>query len=524
SKGWNCFVPIPYRKSCKIVADRKWGNYFHFTYTTFPKGTAVPVFTRKLAPRENAALDAADKILSNLGQPLAAGKAKTETKDVIVQAGSTAVVAGLEGPAAITGLRAKVDRLPATPDDRIPLRQLVLKISWDGEEEPSVWAPLGDFFGTAPGANPYLSYPSGLTKDGWWYSYWYMPYARKAHIELQNDSEGERKVTFEITRAPLMKPVEKLMRFHAKWHADALAPAEPERAIDWTLLKTEGVGRYCGVMLHVWNPRGGWWGEGDEKFFVDGEKFPSTFGTGSEDYFGYAWSNPDLFQRAFHDQTISENNAGHICVNRWQIADSVPFQKSFEGSIEKYYPQDRPTRYDCTVYWYLKPGGTDPFKPVAMADRAVWPVPEIKHVAGAIEAEKMASIKKTGGKTRTQEMTDGSGSWSGDAQLWWTDAKPGDKLQLPLNVTSKGRYIMVAQFTKAPDYGIVQVYVDGNKAGDPIDLYNPVVAVTGPVTLGTFDLDTHEQTVAFEITGANPKAERKYMAGIDYLKLEPAAK
>ena len=53
-------------------------------------------------------------------------------------------------------------------------------------------------------------------------------------------------------------------------------------------------------MLHVWNPRGGWWGEGDEKFFVDGEKFPSTFGTGSEDYFGYAWGNPHLFQKPYH--------------------------------------------------------------------------------------------------------------------------------------------------------------------------------------------------------------------------------
>ena len=60
------------------------------------------------------------------------------------------------------------------------------------------------------------------------------------------------------------------------------------------MLKTEGRGRFLGVMLHVWNPRGGWWGEGDEKFFVDGEKFPSTIGTGSEDYFGYAWCNPTL--------------------------------------------------------------------------------------------------------------------------------------------------------------------------------------------------------------------------------------
>ena len=96
-------------------------------------------------------------------------------------------------------------------------------------------------------------------------------------------------------------------------------------------------------MLHVWNPRGGWWGEGDEKFFVDGEKFPSTIGTGSEDYFGYAWCCPQLFQNAYHNQTHNDgNNSGHVSVNRWHIADNMPFQKSFEGCIEKYYPNDAP--------------------------------------------------------------------------------------------------------------------------------------------------------------------------------------
>jgi D-arabinan exo alpha-(1,3)/(1,5)-arabinofuranosidase (non-reducing end) len=107
-------------------------------------------------------------------------------------------------------------------------------------------------------------------------------------------------------------------------------------------------------MLQVRNPRGGWWGEGDEKFFVDGEKFPSTFGTGSEDYFGYAWSNPTLFQNAYHDQTHNDgNNKGQVSVNRWHITDNVPFHQSFEGCIEKYFPNQRPTLYAATAYWSL---------------------------------------------------------------------------------------------------------------------------------------------------------------------------
>ena len=78
---------------------------------------------------------------------------------------------------------------------------------------------------------------------------------------------------------------------------------ESERAIDWPFLKTEGAGRFVGLHAARVESARRWWGEGDEKFFVDGEKFPSTIGTGSEDYFGYAWCCPALFQNAYHNQT-----------------------------------------------------------------------------------------------------------------------------------------------------------------------------------------------------------------------------
>ena len=115
-----------------------------------------------------------------------------------------------------------------------------------------------------------------------------------------------------------------------------------DRAPDWTILTTRGRGRFVGTHLHVWNPRGGWWGEGDEKFFVDGERFPSIFGTGSEDYFGYAWSSDARFSRPYHGQLLNEKNRGNVDDNRWHIPDSVPFQTGFDGYIEKYFSNTRP--------------------------------------------------------------------------------------------------------------------------------------------------------------------------------------
>ena len=522
--GWNNYTPIPFQKSCKVVADPGWGAYYHFTYGLLPKGTKVPTFKRDLSAADRAALDQANAILSNCGFGAGQKRAgeKSWSKEVKADAGKTAAVTKLKGPQAITGIRVKLD-LPPSPADVEVLRELALQINWDGEATPSVWAPLGDFFGTAPGVNCYRSLPLGVGEDGWWYCNWYMPFGNEAQVKLVNDGKVSRNVQFEVTHAPLSQPMAQLGRFHAKWHRDAFLPREAERWIDWPFLKAEGAGRFVGFMLHVWNPRGGWWGEGDEKFFVDGEKFPSTIGTGSEDYFGYAWCCPQLFQNAYHNQTHNDgNNRGQVSVNRWHIADNIPFQKSFDGCIEKYYKNDRPTLYAGVAYWYVAAGGNDPYRPAPLSERVgYWTPVEAFRVKGAIEGEKLKILSKTGGETQEQDMTGFMGTWSNDAHLWWISAKPGDKLELALPVKSAGKYRLGMQLTKAPDYGIVQLYLDRQKLGNPIDLYRKAVGPTAVLALGEHDLSAGEHKLTVEIVGANEQAIKSYMFGLDYVKLDP---
>jgi hypothetical protein len=350
-----------------------------------------------------------------------------------------------------------------------------------------------------------------------------MPFARSAEITFKQEGKLPINLEYEVMSQPLTGDLARYARFHAKWHRDFLLPTEPERWIDWPILKAEGAGRFVGVMLHVWNPRGGWWGEGDEKFFVDGEKLPSTFGTGSEDYFGYAWCNPTLFQNAFHNQTHNDgNNKGHVSVNRWHITDNVPFQKSFEGCIEKYYSNQRPTLYAATAYWYQAPGGKDPYRPQPLSERVgYWTPVATAKIKGAIEGERLKVLAKTGGNPQEQDMTGFAGQWSNDAHLWWTEAKPGDRLDLALPVSQAGRQQLKLQLTKAPDYAIIQLYLDGSKLGGPLDLYHPEVVPTGALDFGTHDLSAGERKLSLEILGANPKAIKNYMAGLDYVVLEP---
>jgi hypothetical protein len=358
----------------------------------------------------------------------------------------------------------------------------------------------------------------GMNEEGF-YSNWYMPFEKKAIIQLTNDGYKERIVSFSITYAPQKHPIEKLGRFHAKWHRDAFLPERKDCWPDWTLLTTKGSGRYCGVMLHIWNPKGEWWGEGDEKFFIDGEKFPSTFGTGSEDYFGYAYCSPDLFQNAYHNQTFnSGNNCGHISLNRWQVADNVPFQKSFEGAIEKYFNNSIPTLYASTVYWYLAPEGDDPYNPVPIEQRIGYCItPPVFWVKDAIEAEDLVVLNRTNGIVRSQKMHIFGAEWSGDTQLWWRGAQPGDVLELAVPIKKAGKYRLEMQLTKAAEYGIIQLRLDDNVLGDPLNLYNDNVIPYRIEDMGIHQLSEGLHKLSVEILGSHSKAVLKYMVGIDYL-------
>ncbi len=529
ARGKNLYVPIPYQKSCKVLAEKGWGKYYQITYTTYPKDAALPTFNVALSEESAAALKRANEFFgARLGNDPAGARdgEKTLRASVKVKPGAAVTVLELGGPRAVTALRVKAS-FAGREDEMAALRQMVLRITWDGADTPAVWCPLGDFFGSAPGVNPYLSLPAGMTPTGG-YALWYMPFAKQARIELLNEGDAEREVSFAITHAPLARPVETYGRFHAKWHRDVM-PVAPARWPDWTVVKTEGRGRFCGMMVHVWSPRGGqcervkeahghyWWGEGDEKFFVDGEKYPSTFGTGTEDYFGYAWGNGTLFAKPYHSQTVCEGNAGHISLNRWQIADQVPFQTSFEGCLEKYWPNDWPALYAAVAYWYLSADGEDPHGATPAADRHGYYYRPPQSAAG------FTVLKKTKGNVQGQGMGQyGASTWSNDDQLWWTGAAPGDKLDLAVKVEKAGRYAVGVNLTRAADYAVVQFHVDGKALGERADLFNNGVIRTPLLPLGTLDLAAGDHVLTVEIVGANDQAKKAYMFGIDELSLKPS--
>lgn len=160
--------------------------------------------------------------------------------------------------------------------------------------------------------------------------------------------------------------------------------------------------------------------------------------------------------------------------------------------------------------------------------QAQWQVPAVEattgRVPGAREGESLKVVERTAGTTRMQDMWHfRAARWSGRQQLWWTGAKPGDRLSLEVPVETAGLYELFAVMTQGPDYGIVQPALDGRSLGEPVDLFSSVVQTTGIQSLGTRELTSGNHRFDVTIKGLNPKAIKAWMFGLDYLYLVPRA-
>jgi hypothetical protein len=418
------------------------------------------------------------------------------------------------GPSAISGATVRM----AADDLEAGLRGLILKIAFDGEN--TVETPLGDFFGSAPGINAYAALPLGMSEEGELYSHWFMPFRQEARIELVNTTRQALALRGEVRLHPY-RWSDRSMHFHAKWRVDFDVPTRP--MIDWNYLRATGRGVFTGVSFAIDNPVKDWWGEGDEKIYVDGETFPSHFGTGTEDYFGYAWCWPGLFTHAYHAQSrcTGPGNYGRTSVNRFHILDRIPFQRDFRFDMELWHWNAAcQVNMAVVAYWYARPGAQDGFPAIEASQAIVRPLAEfvVPRVPGALEGESMEIARVVG--TAAPQDWDGL---SAGRHLWWhADMKPGDQLVVRFAAPQTARYRVIGNFLTARDYGIHQLAVNGIAAGGPRDFYHPEVKPTGEVELGTFDLRAGANEFSATVAGAHPQAVKAYMFGLDYLLLKPA--
>jgi hypothetical protein len=205
------------------------------------------------------------------------------------------------------------------------LRSTVLSIAFDDSE--SVRVPLGVFFGAGSFPHAINALAVGVQSEGPLTSRWPMPFQERARIALESAAPESQSAMLEVTSSA--EPwTQASLHFHASWRAPETFASKPSH--DWNLATIEGQGVYVGNVLNLINRNDAWWGEGDEKIYVDAEAFPSHFGTGTEDYYGYAWCSTERFAHAFHGQSRADGpkNAGHIANTRFHIPDPIPFARA----------------------------------------------------------------------------------------------------------------------------------------------------------------------------------------------------
>ena len=255
------------------------------------------------------------------------------------------------------------------------LKKLVLRMYWDDEATPSVEAPIGDFFGLGLGEYfTYQSLPLAVSSEKALNSFFPMPFQKKARITVTN--EGVRRVDacyYNIEYRVYAKPLPTdTLYFHAQyrqaapnlgWTNQWQSNGEPfvnekpnlNGEGNYVWLEATGRGHYVGETMSVLQNQDGWWGEGDDMFFVDGDKLPTIEGTGSEDYFMGAW---DFGDKPFSYELMGapvkgEEVAGsHSSVYRFHLDSPIPFTKSIRATIEHGHANHRSDNYYSVAYWY----------------------------------------------------------------------------------------------------------------------------------------------------------------------------
>jgi hypothetical protein len=266
---------------------------------------------------------------------------------ISIEPGKTAVLAEIKGPAAIHHIWVTIAA------EAFYGRKIVLRIYWDGEDAPSVESPIGDFFGVGHGLNRnFTSLPIACSSEGRARNcYWYMPFRWSCRVTATN--EGTKPVDafyYYIDYRELDGLRPDAPYFHAQYRQDF--PCVGDR--NYVILDAAGAGHYVGCNLSILQRTMGWWGEGDDMIYVDGESSPSLHGTGSEDYFSDGWGMR-RDQHPFYGCPLQEEDfepGSKATVYRFHIPDPVPFKKSIRVTIEHGHGNDR-SDYDSSVaYWY----------------------------------------------------------------------------------------------------------------------------------------------------------------------------
>jgi len=288
-----------------------------------------------------------------------------------IPAGATQEVFASDGPGVITHVWFTIGS-----GNRDLLKQLVLRMYWEGNAKPSVETPIGDFFGL--NLAQFMVYESEFLSCSpirALNSYFAMPFRRAARITVTNEGTSQVGAFYSNIDYQLVAALpDDAMYFHAQYRQKT-----PNVAVklpgglnldgndNYVFVETRGRGHLMGVTLGVLQNADGWFGEGDDMIFIDDQSKPAINGTGTEDYFNGAWdfggvdgAVPFSFRHNGAPLIVdAERAGGRYCLYRWHSDNPVAFTKYLKHTIEHGTANDRADNFYSVAYWYQSEPYTD---------------------------------------------------------------------------------------------------------------------------------------------------------------------
>lgn len=507
--GFYSYVPLPYEKSCKVFIRAERTQFYQINFATYPKGTAIRSFTTETTAEQRKNIEKAKELFSSAGKDVSAhvapegGRIETIKTKLTLEPGKASAIFSVDRPGRIVGIR-------LSPADALAgkKRDVVLRAFWDGDAQPAIASPAGDFFGYAWGEPAVKSLLFG-TSDGVDYCYFPMPFDKSARVELYAEPGLDRSVspTAEVLFVPVPRR-DNEGKFYALWRREnPTTQGKP-----FTFVETQGRGHLVGVIQQSQGLESGntYFFEGDDQTTIDGELV--IHGTGSEDFYNGGWYDVAGRWETRRSFPLSgcidyKKHLGRTGAYRLFLGDAYAYRKSLLQTIEHaptgndllndycgvtfLYSQDRPT-CDLSLPRAEQRAVVD-LKRIVFA--AWWNIPIHAY------SYQNASLVKGGEKIDDQNV-----------QFLSLQTRGGDTfghhfVSFACELPAAGRYKIAVDAVKGPAQGQVQLSVDEAPMGPMVDFYAEKRQRVAGVQMGTLDLVEGTNNLLFKIMGHNEKSQ-----------------
>lgn len=397
-----------------------------------------------------------------------------------VKPGETRVLMNEKGPGAITHIW--VTFLGPEPhtwakNGSANHQEMLLRIYYDGDERPGVEAPVGDFFANCFGKRSEVISLPVIVEDADSYNcFWRMPFRKSVRVEIVNESEKNISLLYHnIDWVKLDALPEDAPYFYAQYRQEYPV----EKGKDYVVLEAEGKGHYVGTVLGVRTRSPSWFGEGDEKVYIDGEEKPSIWGTGTEDYFLSAWglktTSTPYFGTVYFDQWGIVG--GHTSAYRWHINDPFVFNKSIKVTLEHFgwistdeNPDqkshswnEREDDFASVAFWYQTGRPTFTARAPHARERTLPSLERAIVYAADADWEK----RHGEGEARVQKLLD----YPKGQVLYRPEKAEGAWIEVRFEVKEKLPTRLLLNMTRSYDFGRYQASLNGVKLGGLLDFY-----------------------------------------------------